>query len=314
MNYQLTEFAIGHMNDLQKSYDLAERLCPTVSVIGAHGPFKQFDDANSFSVYNTARSLGGDPTRITFGAGDSRYDATPQALEVTIDEKERQDAGVNNAVAQQLLDQGKIKALLNTTALSAAKKRVDFVIANTTAAVGEDGKVRGNFSDTSIDPIDQLDEQIELMDRDCGSAGELKMTLDLSSWRIIRSHPLVKKRLVGVQVSEISIDQFKNMLLVPVDIMVARISYIPTKPGQQTTMEKTGKKRLLQGNILLHMDYPSPTVYDPSPFKCFTTGDNRITGVRSYMAPNGLWGAHLVDWSEDLKKCSSLSMRRIALT
>src|SRR5580698_4529252 len=68
INYTLTDFASGHMNDLKKAYAFAERLCPTVYVPGAHGRYKKFDDVDSFQVYATGRGLGADPTRIQFGA------------------------------------------------------------------------------------------------------------------------------------------------------------------------------------------------------------------------------------------------------
>ena len=82
VNYTLTDFASGHMNDLRKSYEFAERLCPTVYVPGAHGRYKKFDDVDSFQVYATGRGLGADPTRIQFGAEDEYYNCAPQALEI----------------------------------------------------------------------------------------------------------------------------------------------------------------------------------------------------------------------------------------
>ena len=147
LNYQLTDFATGHMNDLKAAYDYAERICPTVRVPGSHGQYKKFDDVNSFQTYNTARAMGADPTRIEFAAEDEFYNCAPQALEVTVDEEERRQAGENNAVAQQLLDEGKIKAVLNAAALSYAYKRTNYVINNTTPVAQ-----RGNFSNPNIDP------------------------------------------------------------------------------------------------------------------------------------------------------------------
>src|ERR1044071_2739927 len=118
LNYQLTTFAQGHMNDTRRTMELAERLAPTVQVPGSSGQYKQFNDANSFQLYNTARALGGDPLRIEFAADDAFYNCKPQALEVTVDGEERRQAGEENSIAQQLLDEGKVKALLNGVSLS----------------------------------------------------------------------------------------------------------------------------------------------------------------------------------------------------
>src|SRR5580658_2131200 len=68
INYTLTDYAAGHMNDIATLYDYAERLCPTVNVPGSHGQYKKFDDINSFQAYLTTRALGADPTRIQFAA------------------------------------------------------------------------------------------------------------------------------------------------------------------------------------------------------------------------------------------------------
>lgn len=314
LNYQLTEFATGHMNDIQGAYDLMESLCPTVKVPGTHGQYKKFDDIDSFKVYNTARGMGADPTRIQFSANDQTFNCAPQALEITVDEEERRQAGENNAVAQQLLDEGKIKALLNSVALSAAYKRVAYITANTTAVAN-----RGNWSNPAVDPVDQLDEQLDQLSLDCGSMKFVKITLELSAWRTLRSHPLVKKRLTGVQVSEISLAQLRDMLVYPVDIQLASLSYTASKAGPvggsgATAGEKTGKVRLMSGNVFVHYSVPEPTLYDPSPFKVFTAGTSNIMSVRSYMAPNGLYGGHFVDYSEDIEQTSALACRRLALS
>ena len=44
------------------------------------------------------------------------------------------------------------------------------------------------------------------------------------------------------------------------------------------------------------------------------TGTSNVQSVRSYMAPNGLWGGHLTDWSEDIEQTSAIAMRRLTLS
>ncbi|MEY4428710.1 MAG: hypothetical protein RLZZ182_1399, partial [Pseudomonadota bacterium] len=84
LNYQLTAYAQGYMNDLAGALTLAERLAPSTPVPGTSGQFKSFDDKNSFKVYNTRRAMGGDPVRVEFGATDATYNCQPRALEITI--------------------------------------------------------------------------------------------------------------------------------------------------------------------------------------------------------------------------------------
>lgn len=303
LNTQLTNYAQGLWNDQKDVIAVAERLAPSTPVASSGGQYKQFDDKNSFMPENTARALGGDPTVVQFAATDGNFNCKPQALEVRVDKEEENQAGVSQgALAGEILDQGKIKALTNKTALSHARDVTDFVIANTTPIAD-----RGNFSNAEIDPIDQIDEQLEGISLDVGSTQGIKITLDVGTWRIIRNHPMVKARCSGVQVGGITLQQFMSLFSIPADVMVANVVQDLAKLGQPSN-----KKRLLQGVLFAHYSVPNPTVYDPSAFKCFTVGQGSyIAGVRTYSAPNGLWRGHLMDWSRDIKKTSSLSIRRL---
>ena len=312
LNWQLTSFATGFMNDLARTQELAERLCPLVAVPGSSGQYKQFDDANSFSVYNTARGMGSDPTSIEFGASDARFLCTEQALQVKVDIAERRLVGEANQVGQQLLDEGKIRALVNSRMLSAAHKRVSFVVANLGAEAG-----LGVWSNDDIDPIDQLDKAVDDLALVVGSDANIKITMDRSAWRTLRNHKKVKERSKYSQAAPISLDQLRNDLLAtPVDVGVYAISYranadndpLPAKPGNAGAV----KKRLLTGNVIIHVSMPETTVYDPSAFKCFMPSTN--AQVRSYMAPNGLWGGHLMDWAEDIRQTGTAAAKRIALS
>ncbi|MCX6952908.1 MAG: hypothetical protein NTV51_12200 [Verrucomicrobia bacterium] len=301
-NHQLTSYAQGNWNDQADVIKVAERLAPTTSVQGAAGQYKKFDDKNSFLAENTARALGGDPKVISFSADDDSYNCKPQALETRVDKVEDQQAGsAGGDLAAQLLDQGKIKALVNKSALSHAKDVSDYVVANTNAIAD-----RGNWSNKEVDPIEQLDEQLLAISQDVGSTQNVKVTMDLGSWYILRNHPLVRARVSKVQATPITLQQLNDNLLFPVDLMAANVVYDTKALGQAAD-----KKRLLAGVVLVHYSVPNPTVYDPSAFKCFTVGASSfIAGVRTYQAPNGLWRGHLMDWSRDIKKTSSLAVRR----
>ena len=306
LNYQLTAYAQGLWNDISDVIKLAERLAPTTPVAGASGQFKKFDDKNSFLPEKTARALGADPVLISFNANDDSYSCRPQALEVRVDLAEDQAAGsFGGDVATNLLDQGKIRALLNKVALSHVLDVTNVVLANTTAQSGV-----GTWSDPGIDPIDQINAQLLAIANDCGSMQNVKLTMDLGVWNTLRSHPKVKSRaLFGAAsaLASISLDQLSAALLYPVDIMPANVVYDTARLNQ------TGSKaRALSGVCLVHYSVPNATIYDPSAFKSFTVGQAGFLGsVRTYEAPNQLWRGHLVDWSRDIKQTSSLSMRRI---
>lgn len=303
VNPFLTAYAQGLSNDLMGAMDIINALCPTVQVGGASGQYKEFNDRNSFTVYNTGRGMGGSAKRILFEASDASFNAKPQALEVTVDEFERQQAGgAENILGQQRLDQAKVRALLNSTALSHADKIVQYVIDNTTA-VSE----RGNWSNASVDPIDQLDEQLDALTLDVGSAQFINLVLGTGAWRTLRNHPKTKARCNGVQVGGITREQLQAMLMIPVNVVIGHLAKASNAEGQ--TIAKT---RVVGSNAILTYSVPSPTEYDPSAFKCFTTGDGNIESVRSYQDGPRV-EVHAIDWSEDLKKTSSLAVKRLAI-
>lgn len=294
------------MNDTRDTMSLAERLAPTVQVPGTTGQYKIFNDLNSFQVYNTRRAMGGDPTRIKFEASDGSFNCKPNALEITVDQEERRQVGEDNAIGQQLLDQGKVKALINVNGLSRLKTIVDAVLAGVAAEGGDVGK----WSDPGIDPIDQLDEQLDILSKRVGSADNIKLDMDLTSWRTIRNHKLVKARCNGVQVGGISREQLVAMLAIPVDFKVSSIVY-----NQKALGQAQDKKRILAGTCLLHYSVASPTQYDPSAFKTLTCGQagSSVTAVRSWQSPNGLFDAHFIDWSEQIVQTSSQAILRVDL-
>src|SRR5450756_78883 len=303
LNYQLTAYAQGLWNDISDVIKLAERLAPTTPVPGAAGQFKKFDDKNSFLPEKTARALGADPVLISFNANDDSYSCKPQALEVRVDLAEDQAAGsLGGDVAANLLDQGKIRALLNKVALSHVIDVTQAVINGTTGQPGT-----GTWSDPGVDPIDQINAQLLALAQDCGSTQNVKITMDLGVWNTLRNHPKVKARALfgsGESVASISIDQLNAALLYPVDIMPANVVYDTARLNQTSS-----KTRALSGVCLVHYSVPNATIYDPSAFKSFTVGQAGCLGsIRTYQAPNELWRGHLVDWSRDIKQTSTLSM------
>lgn len=306
INYVLTQYAQGFANELLKMQEVANALCPVVTVSGASGGYKVFSDENSFRVYNTQRGLGGKAKRIEFDATDASFNCEPQALEVTVDDYERELAAAGgNPLANELLDQGKIRALVNSTSLSHVNKIVAYVLANTAAVAN-----RGNWSNDAIDPIDQLDEQLDALSTDVGSTNYINLVLSTAAWRALRNHPKVKARCSGVQVGGISREQLGGLLLFPVNVVIGAVSKLTSGVGQAT---KT-KSNVVGANALLTYGVPNPTPYDPSAFKLFTTGQGMVTSVRTIRDDLSRSDVHAVDWSEDIKQTSSLAVKRLAIS
>jgi len=303
VNYTLTNYAQGLANDLMKARELTNILMPMVQVSGASGQYKAFSDVNSFQTYATLRGLGGKARRIEFDATDATFVCEPHSLEVTVDDHERELAGAAGSLASQLLDQGKIKSLVNSASLSLAKRAVDFVAANTTAVSS-----RGNWSNADVDPIDQIDEQLQNLMTATGGFMTPTVVLGLSAWRTLRNHPKTKARTSGVQVGGITQEQLRSMFFIPANVVVGMLSYNTAKPGNTVS-----KSQVLGDICYIQASVPSPTVYDPSPFKCFTTGVGGVEAVRTYR-DEPFSDVHNVAWNEVFKSTSTSSIIRLTIT
>jgi hypothetical protein len=303
INVPLTTFAQGFVQDRLAAFALARLLCPIVKVTGAAGTFKKFDDRNSFSVVDTQRGLGGTRTRIQYAATDGNYNCRPHGLEVTVDDHEKSLAGASN-ISDELLSQGKVKAMLSTKATSYAARAVATFLAGMTAVTD-----RGNWSSDSVDPIDQLDEQLENLATDVGSTENIKLILSTTAFRKLRMNAKAKSRLAGVKTA-MKMGDLVDMLMVPVEPLITAASSTVTKPGQTTV----AKSNLLGAYAILIYSLPNPTVYDPSAFKCFSTSDVLVESVKTYRDESASSDIHCVDWSEDIQQTSTLAAKLLAIT
>jgi len=305
INWPLTTYAQGLMQDRLAAYRLAGLLVPIVQVTAAAGTFKKFDDRNDFLVTDTLRGLGGHAKRMNIEATNDTYLCQPHALEIAKDDWEMDLVGSGaGALSSELIDQGKIRSLLARKATGYAKRAVDFAFGALTPVAD-----RGNFSSNDIDPIDQLDEQLAALATDVATTENIKVIMSVDVWRKIRANAKVKARAGGVKTS-VKREDLTDMLLYPVELEISGVVATATKRGQTTVT-----KSQIVGNyvILLHTT-PSATINDPSAFKCFSTSSALVDAVRTYREESASSDVHKIDWSEDMKQTSALAARLLAIT
>ena len=172
-NAPLTAYAFALMQDQLAAYRLANLICPIVQVPGAVGTYKKYDDRNAFLAPNTARPLSGPRLRIQHDATDGTFACKPQGIEIGLDDFEGDLGGSFNTLEQQA--QLKIRTLVSQKCTAYAKTVVDFAFANLTPVAN-----RGNFSDAGVDPIDQLDEQLDAIALDTGSTENKTLIMSTS--------------------------------------------------------------------------------------------------------------------------------------
>lgn len=286
MNPTLTRYAYGLAQDMSSA--IAEFLAPTCRVVASIGRYKSFDDKNSFQVLNTERAIGGPALRLQFSATDGDYNCKPNALEMPIDDAERDPAGGDDSA----MEQAKTKTLVSTTALSHEDKVVGIVKAGLTPVVGV-----GVWSVAANSPIEELDAQILAIATATGMMPN-RMVIGLGAWNVVRNHPMVIARFPGAAIVGVTTAQFSSLLLNPaIEIRIGVLSKDATKFGATKAAAN-----IIGACVIPFIASANPTQYDPSLAKTFVCGSRgNVDGVRIYRAESHRSDIIALDWSEQTK-------------
>ncbi len=296
-NPTLTSYAQGLAQDLSSA--LASFVAPKVRVPSSVGSYKAYDDKNAFQTCDTSRATGGRARRIDFASSDPTYNCQPQALEIAIDDAERDAAGES----QPALEEGKTRALLSAALLSHEDKVITQM--KTLTAVGG----AGNWTNTSVDPVAELDEQIDAITRECGQMPNA-VVFGLGAWRLFRQHPKVLARQPGAALIGVTEQQAATLLLNPaLTVRVSVLSKDTAKSGAAAN-----KSSLMGSEVFVFLRSPNPTLYDPSWMKTFVAGDGGVSGVRQYRDEAARSDVIAIDWSEDIRICCAPGARRLSIS
>lgn len=300
-NGRLTNYAYGLAQDLSSS--LAEFIAPTVVVPATIGQYKKYDDKNAFQVFDTSRAIGGGATRLKFEATDPAYNCKPQALEIPIDDAERDAAG-DEQVAQQALEESKVQTVLSTAVIS----HEDKVISTIKGAVSAVASVGVWSNPANNDPVVEIDAQIKAIATATGRMPN-RIVFGLGAWAYFRQHSKVLARFPNAEVAGVSIEQARGLFLNPsIEIRVG-VLVKDTKFGAASA-----KTNIVGDEVFIFFASPSPTIYDPSFAKSFTGKRGGVTAVRSYRDESARSDIEAVDWSEDIQVVGTALVKRITVT
>ena len=302
VNPTLTNYASGVLNDLQSA--TADFLAPQVQVPATIGQYKAYDDKNAFQVHDTSRGVGGPARRIFMDVSEPTFNCLPQALEITIDDSERDAAGTINPLD---LEQAKVKTLVQSSVLSHERH----VITTVNAAVTADGTtvgggVMGTWSAATTDPVVQMDYLIEGIAKSTGQLPNA-ILMGMTAWRRFRNNAKVIEKQPGAALIGLNQGQASAMLINPsMEIRLSTMAYDTTKEGT------TRSNSFVNGDdVYIFVRSASPTIYDPSALKTFAGGRGGVSAVREYRDESSRSDIYAVDWSRDVKVTSAISIERI---
>ncbi|MCW5559873.1 MAG: hypothetical protein KIT22_18805, partial [Verrucomicrobiae bacterium] len=224
----------------------------------------------------------------------------PQALEVAVDDHERELAGD----ADRELEEAKVDTLITSATISFEDKALTKIKAALTAAGGV-----GVWSNATNDPVAEIDAQIESIATAIGMLPN-RIVFGLGAWRVFRNHALVKGRQPGAEIIGLSTQQAAGMFLNPnMEIRVGVLSKDTTKFGAAKAAQN-----IVGGEVFIFYGSASPTLYDASFAKTFRTRNGGVDTVRRYRSDRNRSDILAVDWSEDIQVVSAACGRRITLS
>lgn len=297
----LTNYARGIFPGLIAAQDpIIARMAPVVLVGGATGKYKSFNDQNAFQKVETGRAIGGPARRIEFLATDADFNCTPQALEIGIDDHERDAA---NGMDSQL-EEAKTKTLLSTASLS----HVNDIV--TVAKAGLSAAATPTWADASTaDPVSDIDTQIDAIAAASGMF-PTDIVFGLGAWRRFRAANKVISRFPNAAIVGVTTEQAAGIFLNP-SIRVGVSTAI------RDTVKFGGTKAtatILNAEVFIFYTSPSPTTFDASFMKVFSTGNETVQAVRKYREERNRSDMLAVDWSRDIKVTSTATARRLTVT
>ena len=299
-NVTLTNYARGLAQELGTS--LANFIAPEVVVPAATGQYKNFSDKNNFQIHDTARAIGGSARRLQFAATDPTYNCLPQALEVAIDDHEHAQAGDGDPLG---LEEAKTKTLIQS-ALTSHEQKVFGEIANSVAA--EAGV--GVWSNDANDPIAEIDYFIEAITIATGMMPN-RIVMGLPAWAAVRHNAKVISRFPGAAQIGVSTGQFSSLLLNPeIELRIGVMSYDQNKFGNSAN----NNANVVGSETYIFRGQDTPSLYDPSFCKPFSTRTGGVDVVRTYREDSSRSDVIAIDWSEDFQVTSAVCAARITVS
>lgn len=299
LNPTLTNYAQGVAQDRRSA--LADFLAPIVPVSASIGQYKRFNSKNAFATYNTARAIGGPATRIKFEADDPTFNCKPQALEIGIDDAERDAAGAGDPLG---MEQAKLDTLISNSVISREDKVVTAVKAGILAVGG-----KGVWSSVANDPVAEIDEQILAIATATGQMPNA-IAFGVGAWSVFRNHPKVVARQPGAELIGLTTEQGARMMINPgVEIRIGIMSKDAAKWGNAKNAAN-----IVGLEVFLFLRSAAPNQYDPSFAKTFTIGAGLVAGVREYRDESARSDIYAMDWSEDIQVVSTECARRLTIS
>ncbi len=303
LNQAMTDYAAGVAQDEQARMDLIKILAPTVVTGSMLINYIKYDDDNMFQRLKTKRGVGGRARRMEFAGDPVTLELAPNSLEIPLDDIERKRAGAameGGAAALNTLVQAKTKTVVVTAYNSHLGEVVDAYTNNVAAEKG-----LGDWLNPNVDPIDEIDGILVDLSRYMTPS---HLVFDVGVWRVLKNHPKVVGRFKAT--AGVTLDMVMGLLAVPtIKPVISSVAF----NGLGFNNAAQTKKGVLAGEMFALYNSASPTQYDASAFKTFSTTENLFAGVFEYRDEATRSDVYSLDWDAQVQQTSTKLVKRITV-
>lgn len=257
--------------------EVAEFLCPPVVTGAAQFFINDYAKDSAFDVPNARRAIGGKSKAVLTDGDRVQVTLYPNALHDIIDSHELDLAATSEG--QSLLRQARTRNLISQCQNARLKNVIDTAESLTETPFS---------AVASADVFDLLDEKIESIANKGGGMPD-RLLISLSTWRVLRSHPSVLKRLPGAEKASLNPEGFASFLLNP--NLLIKVSDVIFNQGKLSST-----KSQAIGSMYLFRASQGANMFDNAFMKNFRVKDNAFQAMRVIQEEHG--EKLLVDWTE----------------
>jgi hypothetical protein len=280
---------------------VADFLAPTVEVSSDTGYFKKYTEKSRFRVPDTRRAIGGRATELGFDASDATYNCKPNALDVPIDQLEKDasdEAGEN--LLQEASDLG-----AEVGGLSHEKTVVDLAVTTLTPGVANIDFAAGT------DVIDQLDQRLIAIVKAAqyGSLMGVGLLFGPTFFRRLKNHPSIKGRFpIGKkEIVNPTVEDILSLFIFKPEARLSAMVYDKAPEGKAADIDF-----ILDDKLIVFARKQNPTRRDPSFMKTFRRRGAWMA-PRVYSRDDGRVEVAALDWSEDVQVTNSAAGQLLAI-
>lgn len=290
---KIKEYAQGRARDAIGQ--IAEFLAPSVNVSAFTGKYSKYDETTRFKIPETLRSLGGDATQLMFAKTDQNYDCAPHALDTPLDNIEIDEADGDNLLMEAADESAALGGMANESR----------IIDKALSTVSATGSI-GNWSSSSVDPVDELNNLIVQVYLAAGGypSIEVRVLMDPTALRTFFGNAKVKSYFPGAKEIAPNIDNIQRLL---VGNNKVQTSWLATDTSAEGVAPNMAFK--LSSKVLVFACSQNPTRRDPSFMKTFRPrGRWMVPGT--YNKPDGRGQVVKMDWAECIVVANSAAAKR----